>query len=237
MSTLVHYELRDGIALLRLDDGKANVMSLAMTQAIDAALTRAAAEASALVLTGRSGVFSGGFDLGVLRAGGENALAMLNAGFALSVRLAALELPVVIACTGHAMAMGCFLLQAGDVRIASAGAFKIGANEVAIGLPVPYTALELLRMRLLPSAYQRAPLIAEVMSPEAALAAGFVDQVVAADALADSAWRAAQGLAQLHRPSFVETQRRLRRESLLRLEQALRDDAADFARLLAVPQS
>ncbi len=237
MSQRVHYELRAGIAHVRLDDGKANVISLAMSQELAAAFDRAEQEADVLVLQGRPGIFSGGFDLSTLRAGGENALAMLNAGFALSVRLAGLRMPVVAACTGHAMAMGCFLLQAADVRIAVDGAFKIGANEVAIGLPVPYTALELLRMRLLPGVYQRAPLCAQLMPPPEACLAGFIDSVVAVEDLDRHVEQLAQQLQALHRPSYIESKRRLRQPHLQALEQALQQDAQDFAHLLGKAQA
>ena len=123
-----------------MDDGKANVMSLQMQAEIHAALDRSAAERPVVVLTGRPGVFSGGFDLQVLRSGGTTATDMVVGGFELASRLLSFPTPVIVAATGHAVAMGIFLLLAGDYRIGAAGPFKLIANEVAIGLTMPYGA-------------------------------------------------------------------------------------------------
>lgn len=132
MAELVSYQLRDSIAVVTLDDGTVNVLSQQMLGDIDGALDRAAADGATVVLTGRPGVFSAGFDLRVLRAGGEEALALLRAGFELAARVLSFPEPVVIACTGHAIAMGAFLLLSGDYRVGAAGPYKITANEVAI---------------------------------------------------------------------------------------------------------
>ena len=77
---------------------------------------------------------------------------LLSAGLKWRFRAAARPTPVVVACTGHAVAMGVFLLLSGDYRIGAAGAFDLRANEVAIGLPMPLTAVEISRQRLAPLA-------------------------------------------------------------------------------------
>ena len=116
-----------------MDDGKVNALSPQMFTEINAAFDRAESDRAVVVLTGREGVFSGGFDLPLLRAGGPDSIAMLRSGFELAERTLSFPMPVVIACTGHAMAMGVFLLLSGDYRVGAAGPYKYSANEVAIG--------------------------------------------------------------------------------------------------------
>jgi enoyl-CoA hydratase len=124
MTSLVAYTLAEGIATLAMDDGKANVMSPAMLAELNAALDRAENDKAAVLLTGRKGVFSAGFDLKVLGAGGAAAFDMLMAGFRTAERLLAFNAPVIAACNGHALAMGVFLLAAADYVVAADGAFK-----------------------------------------------------------------------------------------------------------------
>ena len=151
MGTLVSYQLEDSIATIAMDDGKVNALSLQMLTELNAALDRASADRAVVVLTGRDGIFSAGFDLTVLRAGGSDASAMLRAGFALAKRMLSFPTPVLIACTGHAVAMGVFLLLSGDYRVGAGGPYKITANEVAIGLTMPRAAVEICRQRLTPA--------------------------------------------------------------------------------------
>jgi enoyl-CoA hydratase len=210
MPDLVRYRLEDGIAWITLDDGKANVLSPAMQSEIFAALARAETDGAVVVLSGRTGIFSGGFDLNVLRAGGADALGMLRGGFEMSIRLLSFPRPVVIACTGHAIAMGVFTLLSGDYRIGTAGSFRIQANEVAIGLTMPHPAIEVLRQRLVPAALERALVLAEAFTPESALAAGFFDRIVAADQIENAARETATALGALDRNAHAETKLRAR---------------------------
>jgi enoyl-CoA hydratase len=179
MGTVVSYALDGRIATIGLDDGKVNVLSPALLAELDAALDQAEGERAVVVLTGREGVLSAGFDLGVLRAGGPDALGMVRAGFELALRLLSFPTPVIIACSGHAIAMGVFLLLSGDYRIGAAGPYRLMANEVAIGLPMPQAAVEIMRQRLTPAAFNRALLLAEPFTPDNAVEAGFLDRVVA----------------------------------------------------------
>ena len=134
MGSLVRYDFDGSVARITMDDGKVNVLSQEMLAELNEALGRAEADAAIVALAGRAGVFSAGFDLKVLRAGGPNARTMLRAGFELAERMLSFPMPVVIACTGHAVAMGVFLVLSGDYRIGVTGRYKITANEVAIGL-------------------------------------------------------------------------------------------------------
>jgi enoyl-CoA hydratase len=236
MSTLVSYRLHDSVATITMDDGKVNVLSLAMLAELGDALDRAAADRAVVVLTGREGVFSAGFDLPVLRAGGTEAAEMMRAGFDLAARLLAFPAPVLVACPGHAIAMGAFLVLSGDYRIGIRGPYKLTANEVAIGIAVPRAAVEICRQRLTPACFNRAVILAEVFPPADAIAAGFLDLVVARAELAGAAAGAAAELARLDLDAHAATKLRARRQSLAALQEAIEaDDAAYRERLAAQP--
>jgi enoyl-CoA hydratase len=224
MSELARYRLEGKIAVVEMDDGKANALSDAMIDAVAAALTRAEAEASAMVLAGRPERFCAGFDLRVMMSGPEQAKALLSRGSDLLMRLYASSVPLIIACTGHALAGGALVVLTGDVRIATAGAYRIGLNEVAIGMPVPVLAMELARDRLSPAALTRATLLAHVHSPEEALAAGYVDEVVAADQVMPRALAEAARLGALGRSPFRATKERLRGRTIAHIRGSLEDD-------------
>lgn len=229
MSEPVTYDQRDGVATVRMDDGKVNALSLTMLAAIGAALDKAEADESVVVLMGRPGIFSAGFDLRVLREGGPDAVRMLQNGFLLAERLLTYPRPVVIACPGHAIAMASFLLLSVDYRIGVAGDFRVTANEVAIGLTMPRAAIELCRQRLAPAHFHRAVVLAEVYSPDGAVAAGFLDAVVAPDNLEAAAADAGRRLAELHMTAHRLTKERARALSLERLRAAVEQDDAEMA--------
>jgi enoyl-CoA hydratase len=193
---------------------------------IDGALDRAVADGAIVVLTGRPGVFSAGFDLRVLRAGGEEALAMVRAGFELAARVLSFPRPVVIACNGHAIAMGAFLLLSGDYRVGAAGPGKITANEVAIGLTMPRPAVEICRQRLAPAHFNRAVVNAEVYAPDAAVDAGFLDRVVDKAQLAEAARDAARQLRALDVAAHAATKLRARDKTLAAVRAAIDLDYA-----------
>jgi enoyl-CoA hydratase len=222
---LVTCSVTDGVATVRMDDGKVNALSPQMLAEVGAALDTAEAEARVVVLTGREGIFSAGFSLPVLQGGGREAADMLRAGFALGERLLSLRLPVVIACPGHAIAMGSFLLLSGDYRIGADGPYRITANEVAIGLTMPHAAVEICRQRLAPAHFNRAVILAEVYSPAGAVTAGFLDEVTSPSEVLAAAGAKAAALASLDAGAHAATKLRARAAAL----QALREGiAADF---------
>lgn len=229
MSEPVTYELGEGVATVRMDDGKVNALSRTMLAGIGAALDKAEADEAVVVLTGRPGIFSAGFDLRVLRGGGPDAVAMLQEGFLLAERLLSYPRPVVIACPGHAIAMASFLLLSPDYRIGAAGDFRITANEVAIGLVMPRAAVELCRQRLAPAYLHRAVALAEVFSPEQAVTAGFLDAVVAPEDLDEAAADAGRRLAELNMTAHRVTKERTRALGLGSLRAAIEQDDADMA--------
>jgi enoyl-CoA hydratase/carnithine racemase len=229
---LVSYQAGDVFAMITMDDGKVNALSPLMIAEIGAALDKAVAEQRVPVLTGRPGVFSAGFDLSVLGAGGQQASTMARSGFDLATAMLSCPLPVVAACTGHAVAMGAFLLLSADLRIGADEHFKITANEVAIGLTMPQTAIEICRQRISPAFLTRVITLAEVFTPATAVTAGFLDQVVPAADLPAAARQAAAGLAQLNLAAYAQTKTRMRAPLLRALADAAASDEqhSDLAR-------
>jgi enoyl-CoA hydratase len=225
---MISYHLDDAIAAITIDDGKVNALSLAVLAELNAALDQAQRDDAVVILTGREGVFSAGFDLPVLRAGGPDALAMLHEGFELAARLLAFPRPVVIACTGHAVAMGVFLLLCGDYRVGATGPYKISANEVAIGLTMPRAAVEICRQRLTPAHFNRAVVLAETFSPADAVTAGFLDRTVQAFSLPEVARGVAAQLATLDRPAHEATKRRARAQALSAIRSAIDADVTAY---------
>ena len=217
-TAVVSYELNGSVAVIGLDDGKANAISHDLVDELHAALDRAEAEARAVVIVGREGRFSAGFHLPTMTAGTEEMQGLVTAGAELLLRLYLLPRPLVVACTGHALAAGALILLAGDVRIGAAGEFKIGLNEVAIGMQLPIFAVELARDRLLPTAFTYATMGAQLYGPEEAAAVGYLDQVVPADELVAAATAEAARLGELRTGAFAET------------KELARTTTADFAR-------
>jgi enoyl-CoA hydratase len=222
MSTIVTYQQTDLVATITMNDGKVNAMSVTMISEVNNALNQALVDKSAVVLTGRTGLFSAGFDLPVLKTGGAEAREMLRTGFELAERLLSFPKPVVIACSGHALAMGVFLVLSGDYRIGAEGDFKIGANEVAIGLTMPDFGIEICRQRLAPAHFNRAVINAEIYTPDQAVIAGFLDQVVPMAELLDVAQQKARQLTKLNMPAHAATKLRARGETLKALRQAIK---------------
>jgi enoyl-CoA hydratase len=229
MGELVSYRLENSAATITMDDGKVNVLSQEMLAELNEALNRAEADAAIVALAGRAGVFSAGFDLKVLRAGVPNTRTMLRAGFELAERMLSFPMPVVIACTGHAVAMGVFLVLSGDYRIGVAGRYKITANEVAIGLTLPRAAIEICRQRLTPAHFSRATVLAEVFPPAGAVEAGFLDRVVEAAEFDQELATALAGIAQLDMMAHAATKLRVRKQALTAIHEAIQLETASYA--------
>jgi enoyl-CoA hydratase len=215
-------EITNDIALIRMDDGKANAINFEMLAALNAALDKAEAEAKAIVLAGRDGRFSGGFDLNAFASlGGDGVYKLLDAGAELLLRLYGGPLPVVAACAGHAIAMGVFILNACDTRVGAAGEYKIGANEAITGMNLPIFALELSRERLNPTHLTRATVQGFIYDPAGAVDAGYLDMAVAADKVEATALGIAAQLATLPGGSYAWNKRALRKGTLDRIRASL----------------
>ncbi|MEZ5157106.1 MAG: crotonase/enoyl-CoA hydratase family protein [Solirubrobacterales bacterium] len=209
MSELTTYELVDGIATITLDDGKVNALSPAMLGSIGERLDRAEADEAVVVMTGRERTFSAGFDLK-----SDDWPAMLTAGARTAERMLSFPRPIVIACNGNALAMGAFLLLSADHRVGARGEFKIGLNEVAIGLTLPYFGIALARHRLTRPAYDRAAVTGVILDPDDSCAAGFLDEVVGPEDVTASARAAAEQLKAIDMNAHHATKLRIRADAL-----------------------
>ena len=227
--TAVHYSLEDRVATIRIDDGKRNALSPQVLQEIYEALARAQSDRATVILTGRESVFSAGFDLKVMKRGGMSAIRMLRSGYALTARVMKYPYPVIAACNGHSFAMGIFLMLSADYVIGSRGDFRISANEVAIGLTMPRVAAAMLKHRLHPAAFQRAVVLSEEFGPEAAMKAGFFDELADPDELMARARFHATEFGKLDTRAHAASKRRIRRTLIRRIRLSIPLDLLDAA--------
>ena len=216
----MEYKINNNIITLTFDDGKANVVGHKFLEDINQGLDRAEEEhAGAVILCGREGMFSAGFDLGEFKKGPEQGMALVKRGFELLVRLYSFPLPLVAACTGHGIAMGAFIIMACDYRIGSRGNFKMSLPETAIGMDLPPILVELAASRIAKRHWSRVALLSEVYNPEQAVEAGFTDEVVDTAALEARAMELAEKLSQLPPAQYAANKLSIRVHTL----QAMRD--------------
>jgi enoyl-CoA hydratase len=217
----VTYELDGRIATIAIDDGKVNAFSIPTLRALHAALDRAERDNAVIVLTGREGYFSAGFDLKVFAAGADPVLEMLNLGATLAERIFSFPTPVVAACSGHAVAAATFVLLAADARIGTDGPFRVGLNEVKIGLTLPWFVVELARYRLSPAGFDTAVVNAKMHDPHEATTVGFLDRVVPAEELRAASLDTARELAELNPAAHAATKLRARGHTLEAMRSAI----------------
>jgi enoyl-CoA hydratase len=216
MSVLI--DVQHDIALIRMDDGKANAINFEMLNGLNRALDTAEAQAKAIVLAGREGRFSGGFDLKAFASfGPDDITRLLDEGARLLVRLYGGPLPVVAACTGHAIAMGAFIVNACDTRIGTVGDYRIGANETSNGMDLPVFALELSRDRLSPLHLTRALVQSFIYDPQGAMEAGYLDSLDKPDNVEAKAIAIAAQLATLPSATYAANKRAVRKATLDRI--------------------
>jgi enoyl-CoA hydratase len=213
--------------VITIDDGKANAYSPDVLHEVAQALDKAQGEARAVVLAGRPGVFSAGYHLPTMRTSPAAMRDLLAQGGRLLMDLFVYPRPVVLACTGHAMAAGAVLLLAGDRRIGAEGAFKFAMNEISVGIPVPVYGVELARYRVPPSLLD-AVTFGEVFDPDGAQRVGFLDRVVPADQVVVEAVAEASQLAQRNLAAVAGTKRRLRGAIVAEVLAGLDADMADI---------
>lgn len=228
MGSRVQIDIAEGIAWITLDDGKVNALSSEMIAEIDAALDAADAAGAVVVLRGRTGIFSAGFDLATFKRGPGPTVEMLRAGAQLILRLLAFPRPVLTVCTGHAYPAGAFLMLSADVRLGVAGGWRIGMNEVAIGLTLPWFAIELARHRLTPAGFARVTTGA-MFEPEAARHFGYLDRVVEADDLPGAVREEALRLRALDMSSFAATKLRINEQALAAIRAAADGELREVA--------
>jgi enoyl-CoA hydratase len=225
---VVRYDVRDRIAHVTITNGKANPLGPDVIAGLDDALTRAEAageeHVGALLITATPGMFSGGFDLKVMRSGPEAAGRLVTDGGQLFSRMFGSPVPIVVACTGHAVAAGALLMMGADYRVGALGSFQIGLIETQLGMVLPRWAVELSRERLTPRHFQQATVGARMYEPRVAVEAGFLDDAVDADALADAAHAEATRWAALPRTAYQGQVLMNRGDRLARLAEAVAHD-------------
>jgi len=224
--------IEDGVAVLRFDDGKANVLSFAAIESFSAALDRAEAEASSVCIVGREGKLCAGFDLSVMTAGMDAAQELVATGGELLMRIYRHPQPVVVAVTGHALAAGALLVLSCDVRIGADVPAKIGLNETSIGMPLPLFALALAEDRLARHALVAATLAARVYAPAEAATVGYLDAVVPVGKVEAAAIAEARRLGAYSARAYAQTKEALRGPTLERVRAGA---AADLARFTVEP--
>jgi enoyl-CoA hydratase len=224
MSELITYQLEDGIATLTLSNGKVNAISPDVIAAFNAALDQAVADRAIVIITGQPGILSGGYDLKVMTSSAENAINLVAAGSTLARRMLAHPFPIIVACSGHAVAKGAFILLSADYRIGVEGPFSIGLNEVLIGMTMHHVGIELARDRLPKSAFQRSVINGEMFDPAGALKAGFLDKLVAPEALLATAQAVAQQMKKINMTAHKNTKLKVRKALLETLDAAIEID-------------
>ena len=194
------------------------------TADVYAALDQAVTDRAVVIITGQPGILSGGYDLKVMTAGPKEAVALVTSGSTLARRLLSHPFPVIVACPGHAVAKGAFLLLSADYRIGVDGAFSIGLNEVQIGMTMHHAGIEIARDRLNKVALQRSVVNGEMFNPQGAVAAGFLDVVVSPEELQGAALAAARQLKKINMTAHKNTKLKVRKALLEALDNAIIQD-------------
>lgn len=224
MNNLVNYKDEDVYAIITIANGKANAISHEVINQLNDALDKAQAEKKVVILTGQQGILSAGYDLKVMKEGPNAAKTLVTAGSKLALKMLSFPLPIIAACNGHAVAKGAFLLLSCDYRIGVEGDYKIGLNEVMIGMTMHNAGITIARARLTPVYLERSVNNAEIYNPKGALIAGFLDKIVPEEHLIDTAVKTAKMFGQLHLESHAQTKLKVRKLYLESLEEAIAQD-------------
>ena len=224
MNEFVTYTSEENYAILTINNGKANAISSEVVEGLNAGLDKAEQENKVVVLTGKAGIFSGGFDLKVMTKSPEAAKELVTKGSRLSLRMLSFPQPIIIACSGHAIAKGAFLLLSADYRIGVEGDFKIGLNEVMIGMTMHNAGIAIAKARLSEVYLNRSVNNAEIYSSKQAIAAGFLDIIVSEDHLLPTAIKVAEMSSKLNKKAHAETKLKVRKVHLEALESAIELD-------------
>src|SRR3954469_15071466 len=222
---MINVEKHDDVAVVRLEHGKVNALDLELLRAISETM-RSVAAADAVVLTGAGNAFSAGVDLRRIADGGvayaEEFLPALSEAF---LAIFDCPRPVVAAVNGHALAGGCVIAAASDLRLMSGG--TIGLTELLVGVQFPTVPLEISRYAF-GAVAGRLALTAETFGVDEALRLGLVDEIVAPDELLPVALSRAAALGRLSARVYAATKEQLHRQARQRIEErrAVDDQAA-----------
>lgn len=224
MNELIQYTSADNHVIITITNGKANAISHEVIDALNDAFNTAEKEEKPVILTGQPGIFSAGYDLKSMTASPEAALELVTKGSKLSHRMLSFPFPIIAACSGHAVAKGAFLLLSVDYRLGTEGDFKIGLNEVMIGMTMHNAGVEIAKARLAPIYFERSVNCSEIYNPKDALTAGFLDKVVPQEYLLPTATKIAEMFAKLNKKAHSETKLKVRKLYLDALEKAIQQD-------------
>jgi enoyl-CoA hydratase len=221
---LVNIELQDKVATITIQNGKVNAISHQVIAELNEALDQAEEAGAVVILTGQPGIFSGGYDLKTMQKSMKDAMALVEQGSTLTRRMLAFPTPIISACGGHAIAKGSFILLCSDYRIGVKGPFKLGLNEVAIGMTMHQAGIEMARGRIPTNFFNRSVINAEMFGPEDAVDAGFLDKVVEPDALMDEAKALAEEYKKLNMKAHHGTKVKSRKAFLEAMDAAIEAD-------------
>lgn len=227
MNEFVHYQSEDNYAIITLNNGKANAISHEVIEGINKGLDTAKKEDKIVILAGQPGMFSGGYDLKVMTKSPEAAKELVTKGSKLAHRMLSFPKPIIAACTGHAIAKGSFILLSCDYRIGAEGDFKIGLNEVLIGMTMHHAGIEIAKARLSSVYLERSVNNAEIYNPKQAVTAGFLDTIVPQNHLLPAAIKAAGLFSNLNSKAHAATKLKVRKPYLDALEKAIALDAGN----------
>lgn len=225
MDKLVQVTTDENYAIIKIANGKVNAISHEVIDEINNSLDIAEKDERVVIITGQNGILSGGYDLKVMTKSADAAKELVTRGSQLSHRLLSFPTPVIMACNGHAVAKGAFLLLSADYRIGTEGAFKIGLNEVMIGMTMHNAGIEIAKGKLAPVYFERSVSNSEMYSPEEAIAAGFLDKIVPEEHLLGTATKVAQLFGKLNKNAHKNTKLKVRKELLERLAKAIKEDS------------
>ena len=224
MTDLVTLKINENVAEITMDDGKANVLSHSMFDQLNEAFDAAEKEKAIVILKGRDGLFSGGFDLKELSKGSKEALELTSRGSRFARRILSFSTPVIGLSTGHCIAMGAFLMLACDYRVGVQGKFKIGLNETLIGMTMHDFGIELARYRIPLNYFSRSVINAELYTPSDAIEAGFYDAVIKVESMETNISEITQNFKNLNMSAFVGTKIKSRRSLLKTLDECIEND-------------
>ncbi|MFL2697649.1 MAG: crotonase/enoyl-CoA hydratase family protein [Gammaproteobacteria bacterium] len=203
---LASLSTEEDVSVITLDDGKVNVFSLDMIEQLNSLLDKVPTDKGSLLIKGRKGIFSAGFDLKTMQGGDPKSIAKLGSGgFLLLSRVFSFPRPVVAACTGHAIALGAFMLCCADYRVGANGEFIAQANETRNNMSIPTPILEISKSRISKAHWYRAILCAEAYKLKDSVDAGYLDEVVEPDKVLSRSMAIASDLATLGHPHYKIT--------------------------------
>jgi len=229
MSDLIAYKEEDSYCIITLKNGKANAISHEVIETINNYLNVAEEKQKVVILTGQDGIFSAGYDLKTMTKSPEAAKELVMKGSNLSLRMLSFSMPIIIAASGHAIAKGAFLLLSADYRLGTEGDFKIGLNEVMIGMTMHHAGIAIAKARLAPVFFERSVNNAEIYTPKDAVNAGFLDKVVSGSHLLPTAIKIAEMFSKLNKKAHATTKLKLRKPYLESIKKAIELDTKELS--------